>query len=242
MGGERGTAFGGVTEVDGDDITLYPLYVGEGGGSGFIWWWREVVLWSSRGGRRVEGEAVCSRSTVPPPHPIFPPDQDPNSVTPSSPSLSSFVIILYCHSPTPPSMQLQEWLRSLRSGGGVRLPEAEELRSLLPSLPYSSSFSLSSLSLSPSSLLGLGALASLTAYWLVTRPRPIRPPCDLHSQSIPVQGDPSCRRSALLKDETLLEFYYEDTRTAYDMFQRGLRVAGQSASCPLRHSARCCPE
>uniref|UniRef100_A0A8C9SJ13 Arachidonate--CoA ligase n=1 Tax=Scleropages formosus TaxID=113540 RepID=A0A8C9SJ13_SCLFO len=116
-------------------------------------------------------------------------------------------------------MQLQEWLRSLRPSGGLRLLEAEELRSLLPALP-----SLSSLSLSSSSLLGLGALASLTAYWLVTRPRPIRPPCDLHAQSIPVQGDPSCRRSALLNDETLLDFYYEDTRTAYDMFQRGLRV------------------
>ncbi|XP_048837599.1 long-chain-fatty-acid--CoA ligase 1 [Brienomyrus brachyistius] len=118
-------------------------------------------------------------------------------------------------------MQVQEWLRSLRSGSGVRMLDAEDLRSLIPSLP-----SLSSLSLSPSSLLGLGALASLTAYWLVTRPRPIRPPCDLHMQSTPVQGEPTCRRSALLKDDTLLDFYYEDTRTAYDMFQRGLRVSG----------------
>lgn len=41
-----------------------------------------------------------------------------------------------------------------------------------------------------------------------------------------VQGDPSCRRSALLKDDSLLEFYYKDTRTYYDMFQRGLRIAG----------------
>lgn len=40
------------------------------------------------------------------------------------------------------------------------------------------------------------------------------------------QGDQSCRRSALLKDDNLLEFYYEDTKTAYDMFQRGLRIAG----------------
>lgn len=40
------------------------------------------------------------------------------------------------------------------------------------------------------------------------------------------QGDPSCRRSALLKDDSLLEFYYDDTRTFYDMFQRGLRIAG----------------
>ncbi|MBN3297891.1 long-chain-fatty-acid--CoA ligase 6 [Amia ocellicauda] len=123
-------------------------------------------------------------------------------------------------------MQFQDWLRSLRSGGGVRVPDVEELRRFLPS-------SLS-LSLSSSSLLGLGALASLTAYWLVTRPRPIRPPCDLHSQSIPIEGDPSCRRSALLPDETLLEFYYEDTRTAYDMFLRGVRVAGDGPCLGFR--------
>uniref|UniRef100_A0A668AJD0 Arachidonate--CoA ligase n=1 Tax=Myripristis murdjan TaxID=586833 RepID=A0A668AJD0_9TELE len=100
---------------------------------------------------------------------------------------------------------------------------------LVPSFPLSS-FSLSSLSLSPSSLLGIGALASLTAYWLVTRPRPMRPPCDLQAQSIAVEGEPNCRRSALLKDDSLLEFYYDDTRTVYDMFQRGLRIAG-SGQC-----------
>lgn len=44
-----------------------------------------------------------------------------------------------------------------------------------------------------------------------------------------MQGEPNWRRSALLKDDVLLEFYYDDTRTAYDMFQRGLRVAGELA-------------
>uniref|UniRef100_A0A673AXB2 Arachidonate--CoA ligase n=1 Tax=Sphaeramia orbicularis TaxID=375764 RepID=A0A673AXB2_9TELE len=122
-------------------------------------------------------------------------------------------------------MHFQEWLRSLRSSVGLKAPESDDLRSLLPSLPLSN-FSLSSFSLSPSSLLGLGALASLTAYYLVTRPRPMRPPCDLQAQSVAVNGEPSCRRSALLEDDSLLEFYYQDTRTAYDMFQRGLRIAG----------------
>uniref|UniRef100_A0A671VIC2 Arachidonate--CoA ligase n=1 Tax=Sparus aurata TaxID=8175 RepID=A0A671VIC2_SPAAU len=125
-------------------------------------------------------------------------------------------------------MHFQEWLRSLRSSAGIKSSESEDFWSLLPTLPVSS-FSLSSLSLSPSSLLGLGALASLTAYWLVYRPRPMRPPCDLQAQSVAVDGDPSCRRSALLKDDSLLEFYYDDTRTFYDMFQRGLRIAGD---CP----------
>uniref|UniRef100_A0AAY4B054 Arachidonate--CoA ligase n=1 Tax=Denticeps clupeoides TaxID=299321 RepID=A0AAY4B054_9TELE len=129
-----------------------------------------------------------------------------------------------------PAMHFQEWLRSLRPGAdGVKVPELEDLRSLLPSVP-----ALSSLSLATSSVLGLGALASLMAYWLVTRPRPIAPPCDLQAQSIPVQGDPSCRRSALLKDETLLEFYHEDTRTIYDMFQRGRRIAGDGPCLGFR--------
>ncbi|XP_005808568.1 long-chain-fatty-acid--CoA ligase 1-like [Xiphophorus maculatus] len=110
-------------------------------------------------------------------------------------------------------MQLQEWLRSLCSHAGLKGSEAEELWSLLPSL-------------STSSLLGLGALASLTVYWLLTRPLPVRPPCDLQAQSVAVGGDPSCRRSALLKDDNLLEFYYDDIRTVYEMFQRGLRISG----------------
>uniref|UniRef100_A0A674F6F4 Arachidonate--CoA ligase n=1 Tax=Salmo trutta TaxID=8032 RepID=A0A674F6F4_SALTR len=131
-------------------------------------------------------------------------------------------------------MHFQEWLQSLRTSGGVRGPENKDFWSLVPSLPLSSSFSFSSLSLSPSSLLGIGALASFTAYWLVTRPRAMRPPCDLNAQSIPVQGEPNWRRSALLKDDVLLEFYYDDTRTAYDMFQRGLRVAGDGPCLGFR--------
>lgn len=151
-------------------------------------------------------------------------------------------------------MPLQEWMRSLRSHVGLKRSELEDLWSLLPSVPVSS------ISLSTSSLLGLGALASVTAYWLVTRPRPLLPPCDLRAQSVAVgvsglmtgfpflnsnqcrsvcahqwrlsglQGNPSCRRSALLKDDTLLEFYYDDVRTAYDLFQRGLSITGDGCS------------
>lgn len=111
--------------------------------------------------------------------------------------------------------------------------EVEDLKSLFPSLPSLSSLSLASFS-SLSSLLGLGALASLTAYWLATRPRAIRPPCDLQAQSIAVQGDPSCRRSALLPNDTLLDFYFDDTKTVYDMFQRGLRIAGDGPCLGFR--------
>uniref|UniRef100_A0A3Q2Y9X9 Arachidonate--CoA ligase n=1 Tax=Hippocampus comes TaxID=109280 RepID=A0A3Q2Y9X9_HIPCM len=128
-------------------------------------------------------------------------------------------------------MNFQEWLQLLRSNMGLQVSESDRAGDWCPlSLP--SSFSLSSLS--SLSLLGIGALASLTAYWLVTRPRPMRPPCDLQAQSVAVNGDPSCRRSALLQDDSLLEFYHDDTRTAYDMFQRGLRIAGNAPCLGFR--------
>ncbi|XP_051925129.1 long-chain-fatty-acid--CoA ligase 1 isoform X2 [Hippocampus zosterae] len=125
-------------------------------------------------------------------------------------------------------MNFQEWLQLLRSNMGLQVSESDRAGNWCPlSLP--SSFSLSSLS-----LLGIGALASLTTYWLVTRPRPMRPPCDLQAQSVAVNGDPSCRRSALLQDDSLLEFYHDDTRTAYDMFRRGLRIAGNAPCLGFR--------
>ncbi|KAJ3603846.1 hypothetical protein NHX12_028587 [Muraenolepis orangiensis] len=119
-------------------------------------------------------------------------------------------------------MHFQEWFRSIHSGSAeVQVGESDNLWRLLPSSP------LSSFSLSSRSLVGIGALASITAYWLVTRPRPMRPPCDLQAQSVAVEGgDLSCRRSALLKDDTLLDFYYEDTKTVYQIFHRGLRISG----------------
>lgn len=72
-------------------------------------------------------------------------------------------------------MHFYEWLCSLHSSLGLKVSESEDFRSILPSLP-----------LSMSSLLGLGALASITAYWLVTRPRPMRPTVDLQAQSVAV--------------------------------------------------------
>uniref|UniRef100_A0A8C6UZ57 Long-chain-fatty-acid--CoA ligase n=1 Tax=Neogobius melanostomus TaxID=47308 RepID=A0A8C6UZ57_9GOBI len=110
-------------------------------------------------------------------------------------------------------MSVNEWLRSLCSNLGHS--ESERPRSILSSLP-----------LSTPSLLGLGALASAIAYWLMTRPRPMRPSVDLQAQSVAVDGDPCCRRSALLPDNKLQDFYYEDSKTAYAIFQRGIKVSG----------------
>uniref|UniRef100_A0A4W4HL04 Long-chain-fatty-acid--CoA ligase n=1 Tax=Electrophorus electricus TaxID=8005 RepID=A0A4W4HL04_ELEEL len=61
---------------------------------------------------------------------------------------------------------------------GLQLPELGQLGQLVRSLPAST-------------LVGLGALAAMLAYWLAMRPRAITPPCDLRHQSEQVEH---CRR------------------------------------------------
>lgn len=89
-------------------------------------------------------------------------------------------------------MHFQDWLRSLRTCAELQGTDSENRPNLWPSLPSASSFALSR-----SSLLGLGAVASLAAYYLVWRPRPMRPPCDLQAQSVPV----NVSESQLLRSE-----------------------------------------
>ncbi|NWY44131.1 ACSL1 ligase, partial [Sylvia atricapilla] len=103
-------------------------------------------------------------------------------------------------------MQAHELLRSLR------LPELGDVRQYVRSLPTNT-------------LMGFGAFAALTTYWYATRPRALKPPCDLAMQSVEVEGGEHARRSSLLSSDELLLYYYDDVRTVYDIFQRGLQVS-----------------
>lgn len=78
-------------------------------------------------------------------------------------------------------MHFQDFLRSLCTCAELKGTDSENPQNLWPALPSPSSFTLLR-----SSLLGLGAVASLAAYYLVVRPRPMHPPCDLQAQSLPV--------------------------------------------------------
>ncbi|KAM4667687.1 long-chain-fatty-acid--CoA ligase 5 [Amazona ochrocephala] len=60
--------------------------------------------------------------------------------------------------------------------------------------------------------------------WVISRPRPVLPPVDLNKQSIGIEG--GARRGALLTDNNLLSYYYEDSKTLYEVFQRGLHASG----------------
>uniref|UniRef100_A0A8C1Z9B5 long-chain-fatty-acid--CoA ligase n=1 Tax=Cyprinus carpio TaxID=7962 RepID=A0A8C1Z9B5_CYPCA len=78
--------------------------------------------------------------------------------------------------------------------------------------------------LSTSGLVFLFSLAAVALVHLNTRPKPLQPPTDLNQQTVGIVG--GARRTALLKDDNLISYLYEDAQTLYDVFQRGLRVSG----------------
>uniref|UniRef100_A0A669EIF3 Long-chain-fatty-acid--CoA ligase n=1 Tax=Oreochromis niloticus TaxID=8128 RepID=A0A669EIF3_ORENI len=71
----------------------------------------------------------------------------------------------------------------------------------------------------------MGAFAAITTYWFATRPKALKPPCDLGLQSVELPGGERARRSVLCEDGSYLTHYYDDARTLYEVFLRGLRVS-----------------
>lgn len=61
-----------------------------------------------------------------------------------------------------------------------RIPELVDLRQYVRTLPTNT-------------LMGFGAFAALTTFWYATRPKALKPPCDLSMQSVEVavSGGPS---------------------------------------------------
>jgi len=65
-------------------------------------------------------------------------------------------------------MQAHELFRHLR------MPELGDVRQYVRTLPTNT-------------LMGFGAFAALTTYWYATRPKALKPPCDLAMQSVEVE-------------------------------------------------------
>uniref|UniRef100_A0A8C3SIC3 Long-chain-fatty-acid--CoA ligase n=1 Tax=Chelydra serpentina TaxID=8475 RepID=A0A8C3SIC3_CHESE len=112
-------------------------------------------------------------------------------------------------------MQAHELFRHLR------MPELDDVRQYIRTLPTNT-------------LMGFGAFAALTTYWYATRPKALKPPCDLAMQSVEVEGGEYARRSSLLNSDELLTYYYDDVRTAYEIFQRGLKVSNNGPCLGVR--------
>ncbi|KFQ71130.1 Long-chain-fatty-acid--CoA ligase 1 [Phaethon lepturus] len=112
-------------------------------------------------------------------------------------------------------MQAHELFRHLR------MPELGDVRQYVRTLPTNT-------------LMGFGAFAALTTYWYATRPKALKPPCDLAMQSVEVEGGEHARRSSLLNSDELLIYYYDDVRTVYDIFQRGVQVSNNGPCLGVR--------
>ncbi|XP_043945765.1 long-chain-fatty-acid--CoA ligase 1 isoform X2 [Protopterus annectens] len=114
-------------------------------------------------------------------------------------------------------MQAQDLLRNLR------LPELGEVRQYVRTLPTNT-------------LMGFGAFAAFTTYWYATRPKALKPPCDLAMQSVEIEGSQHARKSVILNGDQLVSYYYDDARTLYEVFQRGKLVSNNGPCLGTRKS------
>ncbi|NXO89434.1 ACSL5 ligase, partial [Certhia brachydactyla] len=73
-------------------------------------------------------------------------------------------------------------------------------------------------------LISLIAFGAVIFLWVISRPKPLLPPVDLNKQSIGIEG--GARRGAVLTDNNLLSYYFEDAKTLYEVFQRGVSISG----------------
>ncbi|NXF24115.1 ACSL5 ligase, partial [Rhodinocichla rosea] len=73
-------------------------------------------------------------------------------------------------------------------------------------------------------LISLIAFGAVIFLWVISRPKPLLPPVDLNKQSIGIEG--GARRVTLLTDNNLLSYYFEDAKTLYEVFQRGVSISG----------------
>nr|XP_057928595.1 long-chain-fatty-acid--CoA ligase 1a isoform X2 [Doryrhamphus excisus] len=103
-------------------------------------------------------------------------------------------------------MQAQEVLRQLR------IPELDDVRQYIRGLPSNT-------------LLGMGVFAAITTYWLSTRPKALKPPCDLSMQSVEMADEEGARRSVLNSSDEHMTHYFSDATTIYEVFLRGLRMS-----------------
>ncbi|GLD60081.1 long-chain-fatty-acid--CoA ligase 5 [Lates japonicus] len=86
-------------------------------------------------------------------------------------------------------------------------------------------------------VISLFALAAATLFYLNTRPSPVRNPADLKHQTLGIKD--GARKTALLEgNNNLISYCYEDAKTIYEVFQRGLRVSGNGPCLGYRKLGR----
>ncbi|XP_042349021.1 long-chain-fatty-acid--CoA ligase 1-like [Plectropomus leopardus] len=79
--------------------------------------------------------------------------------------------------------------------------------------------------LSAPMLVSMGAVAAATTYYLATRPKALPPLCDYRMQSIEIPGGELARQSALQSGDGPITYFYDDAKTMYEFFLRGVRIS-----------------
>ncbi|XP_074519020.1 long-chain-fatty-acid--CoA ligase 5 [Halichoeres trimaculatus] len=88
-----------------------------------------------------------------------------------------------------------------------------------------------------SAIISLFAVFAATLFYLNTRPSPVRNPVDLKRQTLGIKD--GARKTALLEDNNnLVSYCYNDAKTLYEVFQRGLKVSGNGPCLGFRKSGR----
>ncbi|XP_072229189.1 long-chain-fatty-acid--CoA ligase 5 isoform X2 [Leuresthes tenuis] len=74
-------------------------------------------------------------------------------------------------------------------------------------------------------VISLIAIGVATLFYLNSRPSPLRSPADLNCQTVGIKD--GARKAALLEENNnLVSYFFNDAKTLYEVFQRGLRVSG----------------
>ncbi|XP_041672361.1 long-chain-fatty-acid--CoA ligase 5 [Cheilinus undulatus] len=86
-------------------------------------------------------------------------------------------------------------------------------------------------------IISLFVVFAATLFYLNTRPSPIRSPVDLKCQTMGIKD--GARKTALLEDNNNLTcYYYDDAKTLYEVFQRGLKVSGNGPCLGYRKQGK----
>ncbi|KAF7654848.1 hypothetical protein LDENG_00064180 [Lucifuga dentata] len=86
-------------------------------------------------------------------------------------------------------------------------------------------------------IISLFVVAAATLFYLNTRPSPLRSPFDLNCQTLGIKA--GARKSALLEDNNnLMSYFYDDAKTIYEVFQRGMKVSGNGPCLGYRKKGR----
>ncbi|XP_071130914.1 long-chain-fatty-acid--CoA ligase 1-like [Mytilus edulis] len=84
----------------------------------------------------------------------------------------------------------------------------------------------------------LGAVTAVTAaaatYYIATRPEPLIPPTDINDQATILED--GSRISKFCRDGKLLEYYYDDVKTTFEGFKRGLQMSNDGPCLGTRPS------